>query len=133
MLGEMMLWKILADAVVALHLFIMVFFAVSAALFALGIFKGRRNWQIFYWGVIVLAVGLRVGDWTGLLKSCSLSDLEFMLRRMYDPSESWMREGSLLNAVIYNIAGIQVPEFVFTILWGITAVVIVSSLVLRRK
>ena len=72
-----MIWKILADAVVALHLIIMVFFAVSAVLLALGVFRGRRNWQNIYWGVLVLAVGLRVGDWTGLLKSCSLSDLEF--------------------------------------------------------
>lgn len=128
-----MIWKILADAVVALHLIIMVFFAVSAVLLALGVFRGRRNWQNFYWGVIVLAVGLRVGDWTGLLKSCSLSDLEFMLRRLYDPSESWMRESSLLNTIIYNVAGIQVPEFVFTILWGVIAVVMVGSLILRRK
>ena len=128
-----MIWKILAETVVVLHLGIMLFFAVSAVLLALGVFKGRRNWQIFYWGVIVLAVALRIGDWTGLLESCSITDLEYMLRRMYDPSEIWMREGSLLAAIAYNITGIEVPEFVFTILWGVITVVMVGSLILRRK
>jgi hypothetical protein len=128
-----MIWKILAETVVVLHLGIMLFFAVSAVLLALGVFKGRRNWQIFYWGVIVLAVALRIGDWTGLLESCSITDLEYMLRRMYDPSEIWMREGSLLAAIAYNITGIKVPEFVFTILWGVITVVMVGSLILRRK
>ena len=128
-----MIWKILADAVVALHLFIMGFFAVSAVLLAFGFFRGRRNWQRFYWGVIVLAAFLRIGDWTGLLESCSITDLEYMLRRMHDTSESWMREGSLLAAVTYNITGVEVPEYVFTILWGIIIVVMVSSLILRRN
>ena len=128
-----MVWRILAEIVVVLHLGIMFFFAVSAVLLALGIFRGKRNWQIFYWCVLGLAVVLRVGDWTGLLESCSITDLEYMLRRMYDPSEVWMREGSLLATVAYNITGIEVPEFVFTILWGIIAAVMVSSLIFRRK
>ena len=128
-----MIWRILAEAVVVLHLGIMLFFAVSAVLLALGIFRGRRNWQIFYWCVLGLAVGLRVGDWTGLLESCSITDLEYMLRRMYDTSEVWMRERSLLATVAYNITGISVPEFVFTVLWGIIAAVMVISLIFRRK
>ncbi len=128
-----MIWRILAEIVVVLHLGIMLLFAVSAVLLALGIFRGKRNWQIFYWCVLGLAVVLRVGDWTGLLESCSITDLEYMLRRLYDPSEVWMREGSLLATVAYNITGIEVPEFVFTILWGIIAAVMVSSLIFRRK
>ena len=51
-------WKILADAVMVLHLLLMAFFAVSALLLALGVFKKRRNWQFFYCGVVVLAMGL---------------------------------------------------------------------------
>ena len=128
-----MIWRILAEAVVVLHLGIMLFFAVSAILLALGVFRGRRNWQIFYWCVLGLAVGLRVGDWTGLLESCSITDLEYMLRRMYDTSEVWMRERSLLATVAYNTTGIEVPEFVFTVLWGIIAAVMVISLIFRRK
>jgi hypothetical protein len=128
-----MIWKILAETVVVLHLGIILFFTVSAVLLALGVFRGRRNWQIFYWSVLGLAVGLRVGDWTGLLESCSITDLEYMLRRMYDPSEVWMREGSLLATVAYNTTGIEIPEFVFTVLWGVIAAVMVSSLIFRRK
>ena len=128
-----MVWKILAETVVVLHLGIIIFFTVSAVLLTLGVFRGRRNWQIFYWCVLGLAVGLRVGDWTGLLESCSITDLEYMLRRMYDPSEVWMREGSLLATVAYNTTGIEIPEFVFTVLWGVITAVMVSSLIFRRK
>ncbi len=128
-----MIWRILAETVMLLHLGIMLFFAVSAVLLALGVFRGRLNWQIFYWCVLGLAVGLRIGDWTGVLGSCSITDFEYMLRRMYDPSEVWIRERSLLATIAYNTTGIEIPEFVFTILWGIIAVVMVVSLILRRK
>ncbi len=128
-----MVCKIQAEVVVVLHLGIIIFFTVSAVLLALSVFRGRRNWQIFYWCVLGLAVGLRVGDWTGLLESCSITDLEYMLRRMYDPSEVWMREGSLLATVAYNTTGIEIPEFVFTVLWGVITAVMVSSLIFRRK
>ncbi len=71
-------------------------------LLALGFFKGRRNWQFFYYGVTALAVGLGVMAWKGILQSCPLTDLEYMLRRSYDPSESWMRTRSLLGTIIYK-------------------------------
>lgn len=127
-----MLWKILADGVMGFHLIVMAFFGVSAILLALGIFKGHHNWQFFYWGVIVLATLLRVADWIGLLKSCSLTDLEYILRGLYDPSWSWVRTRSLLGTIIFNFTGVQVPEFIFTIGLGIAIVVMVTSLILRR-
>jgi hypothetical protein len=55
-----------------------------------------------------------------------------MLRRHYDPSESWVRTRSLLGTIIFNISGIKVPEFVFTSAGGIVLAVMISSLVLRR-
>ena len=128
----MMLWRILADAVVGLHLLLMGFFGVSVVLLALGFFKGRHNWQFFYYGVTALAVGLGVAAWKGILQSCSLTDLEYMLRRLYDPSESWMRTRSLLGTLIYNSTRVEVPEFVFTVALVIGIVVMISSLIFRR-
>jgi len=127
-----MLWRILADAVMGLHLLLMGFFAVSVVLLALGFFKGRRNWQFFYYGVTTLVVGLGVAAWTGILKSCSLTDLEYMLRRLYDPSESWMRTRSLLGTIIFDITGVEVPEFAFTIALGVGITVMIGSLLVRR-
>jgi len=98
-----MVWKILADTVMGLHLLLMGFLAVSIVLLAPGFFTGHRNWQFFYCGVIALAIGLAVASWAGLLKSCSLTDLEYTLRRLYDPSESWMRTRSLLGTIIFII------------------------------
>ncbi len=129
---EMMFWRILADAVMGLHLLLIGFFAVSVVLLALGFFKGRRNWQFFYRGVTALALGLGVASWTGILRSCSLTDLEYMLRRFYDPSESWMRTMSLLGTIIFDTTGVEVPEFAFTIALVIGIVVMISSLLFRR-
>ncbi|MFC1965238.1 hypothetical protein ACFLWG_04495 [Chloroflexota bacterium] len=127
-----MIWKILADTVMGLHLLLMGFFAVSVVLLALGFFKGHRNWQFFYCGVTALAISLGVASWVGILKSCSLTDLEYMMRRLYDPSESWMRTRSLLGTIIFDTTGIEVPEFAFTIGLGIGIAVMISSLTLRR-
>ena len=127
-----MLWRILADAVVGLHLLLMGFFAVSVVLLALGFFKGRRNWQFFYCGVIALVAGLGVAAWAGVIRSCSLTDLEYMLRRFYDPGESWMRTKSLLGTIIFSATGVEVPEFAFTIALAVGIVVMISSLILRR-
>ena len=128
----MMLWRILADAVVGLHLLLIGFFAVSVVLLALGFFKGRRNWQFFYCGVTALVVGLGVASWVGVIRSCSLTDLEYMVRRLYDPSDSWMRTGSLLGTIIFNATGVEVPEFAFTIALVVAVVVMIGSLILRR-
>ncbi len=127
-----MLWRILADAVMGLHLLLIGFFAVSVVLLALGFFKGRRNWQFFYYGVTAVVVGLGVAAWVGVLRSCSLTDLEYLLRRLYDPTESWMRTSSLLGTIILNATGVEVPEFAFTIALVVAVVVMISSLILRR-
>jgi len=127
-----MLWRILADAVMGLHLLLMGFFAVSVVLLALGFFKGRRNWQFFYYGVATVAVGLGVAAWMGILKSCSLTELEYVLRRLYDPSESWMRTRSLLGTIIFDFTGVEVPEFAFTIALGVGIAIMIGSLLVRR-
>jgi hypothetical protein len=125
-------WKILADAVMGLHLLVIAFFTVSTALLALGVFKRRRNWRLFYCGVVVLASGLGIASWTEVLKSCSLTDLEYMVRRLYDPSESWMRSRSLLGTIIFDGTGVKVPEFVFTIGLVIGIAVMVGSLLFHK-
>jgi hypothetical protein len=132
MLGGLMNWRILADTVMGIHLLLIGFFAVSVVLLALGFFKGRRNWHFFYYGVTAVAISLGVASWLGILKSCSLTDLEYMLRRLYDPSESWMRTRSLLGTIIFDTTGVEVPEFAFTIGLGIGIAVMISSLILRR-
>ena len=128
----LMIWRILADTVMSLHLLLIGFFAVSVVLVALGFFKGRRNWHFFYCGITALAIGLGVASWVGILKSCSLTDLEYVLRRLYDPSESWMRTRSLLGTIIFDTTGVEVPEFAFTIGLGIGITIMISSLILQR-
>jgi hypothetical protein len=127
-----MLWKILADSVTGLHLILIGFFAVSAVLLATGFFKERRHWQIFYWVFIGLAVGLQAALWTGILKSCPLTNLEYILRRHYDTGESWMRTRSLLATSIYNVTGIAVPEYALSVVMVIGLVVMIISLLMWK-
>jgi len=124
-----MLWKILADVVIGLHLVLIGFFAVSVVLLAAGVFKGRRSWKIFYWVFIVLAVGLQIALSTGILKSCPATDLEYTLRSNYDTSESWMRTRSLVATSIFNVTGIEVPEYALTITMATGLAVMVISLI----
>jgi len=128
----MMLWRILADAVMGLHLLLMGFFALSVVLLAAGFFKGRRGWRLFYYGVVASAAGLGAAAWTGRLRNCPLTDLEYALRRLYDPSDSWMRTRSLLGTVIFDTTGVEVPEFAFTIALVTGIAVMIGSLFLRR-
>jgi len=107
----------------------MVFFAVSAVLLAAGFFKTRRNWKIFYWVFVAAAVSLQVSLSTKILKSCPITDLEYMLRTHYDTSESWVRTKSLLATAIFNVTGVAVPEYTLTITMAVGLVVMVISLI----
>ena len=127
-----MIWKVLAEAVMSLHLLTILFFIVSVVLLAIGFFKGRRNWQFFYYGCTVVALGVAVNNSVGILKSCPLTALEYMLRRNYDPTESWMRTKSLMATVVFNITGAEVPEYIFTIALVTGMVVMISSLAFWR-
>jgi hypothetical protein len=127
-----MVWRILAEGVMSLHLLIIGFVVVSAVLLATGFFKARRNWQYLYYGVIVLALGVAANSWLGMWKSCPFTALEYTLRRQYDPTESWIRTRSILGTVVSNVTGGQVPEYVFTIILGTGIVVMISSLIFWR-
>ena len=104
-----------------------------AIMMACGVFKGKRNWIIFGWVVVVVIVFLRVGDWVGLLPTCSLTDLEYYFREIYAPGGDWFRSRSLLGTVVYNITGFSISETFFTVLWGVVLVMLVVSLIIYRK
>ena len=127
-----MLWRILSEAVMVTHLLLICFLLVSAVLLATGFFKGRRNWQFFYYAVVALALGVVVNNWVKILKQCPLTALEYMLRSQYDPSESWMRTRSLMATVVFNTTGAEVPEYIFTIALVTGIVVMISSLIFWR-
>jgi hypothetical protein len=123
------MWKFLADTITGMHLLLMGFFAVSAVLLATGFFKARRNWKIFYWVFVAGAASLQLALSTKILKSCPVTDLEYMLRSRYDASESWVRSKSLLATAIFNVTGISVPEYTLTIVMATGIVVMIISLI----
>ena len=80
-----MLWRVLAETVMVLHLLIIAFLAVATILLALGIFRRHRNWRYFFYGVVVMALGFGIASSTKILRTCPITDLEYMLRRLYRP------------------------------------------------
>ncbi|HEX7364531.1 MAG TPA: DUF2784 family protein [Dehalococcoidia bacterium] len=123
------MWKFLADTVTGLHLLLIVFFAVSSVLLAAGVFKGHRNWKIFYWIFVAAAVGLQVLLSTKIWKSCPITDLEYWLRSQYDASQSYVRTRSLLATSIHNMTGAVVPEYYLTITMVLGLLGMVISLI----
>ncbi len=126
------MWKFLADTVTGLHLLLIVFFAVSAVLLATGVFKGHRNWKIFYWIFIGGAISLQVLLSSRIWKSCPITDMEYWLRSQYDASENYIRTRSLLATAIYNVTGAAVPEYALTIAMALGLVIMVISLILWK-
>jgi hypothetical protein len=126
------MWKLLADTVTGLHLLLIAFFAVSAILLAAGVFKGHRNWKIFFWAFIGGAIGLQVLLSTRIWKSCPITDFEFWLRSHYDATENYIRTRSLLATTIHNVTGAVVPEYYLTITMSLGLVIMVISLILWK-
>ena len=128
----MALWRILADAIMYLHLSLMILFVFSACILVFSCFRQISfGWLIFYYVVIISAIVMVIAPKLGLTKDCPLTDLEYMLRRLYDPSESWVRTQSLGATVIFNTTGIEVPEVIFTIMGGMGVAAMIASVVVQ--
>lgn len=125
-----MVWEILADTVMGLHLLFMVLAIVYVVLLALGCFKGHRWARFVCYGMIGLAVYVGFVSYTGM--PCPLTEAEHALRRLYDPSEMWIRSRSLLGTLIGNTIRIEVPEFAFTIVLIAGIGIMLGALVTRR-
>jgi hypothetical protein len=129
------LWRVLADVVMYLHILLPLLF-VGVIVFSLIREVGLKWWLLFcimmgLW--LIMEIAPKFG-WT---KNCPLTDLEYSLRRLYDPSESWLRTRSLPATIIFNISGIEVPEYVFTAIFGIitaTAIgIVIIKIIIHKK
>ena len=125
-----MIWKILAEAVMGLHIALMLFALLFAVLLILGFFRGKRWARYLCYAMIAVAIYVGAVSYTGM--SCPLTDAEYALRQLYDPSESWIRSRSLLGTIVVNTTGIVMPEFAFTIVLIAGVGTIVAALVTRR-
>jgi hypothetical protein len=122
-------WRVLADVVMYLHILLPVLFigVVGVSLFK----KVGLQWQLLCYVGIGIWVIMEIAPKFGWTKNCPLTDLEYSLRRLYDPSESWVRTRSLPATVIFNISRIEVPEFIFTVVLGIFLATVVGIVIAR--
>lgn len=129
------MWRVLADMVMYLHILLPVLFilVVGVSLFK----KVGFRWQFLCYVGIGMWVIMELAPKFGWTKNCPLTDLEYSLRRLYDPSESWVRTRSLPATVIFNISRIEVPEFIFTVVWGIFLAtvmgIVIARAIMRRR
>jgi hypothetical protein len=123
-------WRVLADVVMYLHILLPLLF-VGVVVFSLFREVGFR-WRLLSYVVIEAWVIMEIAPKFGWTKNCPLTDLEYSLRRLYDPSESWIRTRSLPATIIFNISRIEVPEFVFTAMFGIIMATVIGIFIARR-
>jgi hypothetical protein len=125
----MNLWRVLPDAVMYLHILLPLLF-VGGIVFSL-IKQVRLRWWLLYCIVMGLWIIMEIAPKFGWTENCPLTDLEYALRRLYDPGESWLRTRSLPATVIFNISGIEVPEFVFTAIFGIIVATTIGIVIVK--
>jgi hypothetical protein len=131
----MSLWRVLADVVMYLHILLPLLF-VGVIVFSL-IREVGLQWWLLFCVMMGLWIIMEIAPKFGWTKNCPLTDLEYSLRRLYDPSESWLRTRSLPATIIFNISGIEVPEYVFTAIFGIitaTAIgIVIIKIIIHKK
>jgi len=123
-------WKVLADIVMYLHVLLPLFF-LGVIIFSLFREIGFK-WQLFFYVAMGVWIIMEVAPQFGWTKNCPLTDLEYWLRRHYDPSEVWVRTRSLPATVVFNLTGINVPEFVFTVIFGVIMATAIGAVIFRR-
>ena len=123
-------WRVLADVVMYLHILLPLLF-VGVVVFSLFREVGFQ-WRLLCYVVMGVWIILEIAPKLGWTKNCPLTDLEYSLRRLYDPSESWVRTRSLPATIIFNISGIEVPEFVFTAIFGIIMATVIGIFIARE-
>jgi hypothetical protein len=125
----MVIWRVLADMVMYLHIFLPLLLVgvVVVSLFREVSFR----WRLLCYVGMGLWVIMEIVPKFGWTKNCPLTDLEYSLRRLYDPSESWVRIRSLPATVIFNISRIEVPEFIFTVVFGVFLATVVGVVIAR--
>ena len=122
-------WRVLADVVMYLHIFLPLLFV---GVVVLSLFREVGfQWRLLCYVVMGVWIIMEIAPKFGWTKNCPLTDLEYSLRRLYDPSESWVRTRSLPATVIFNISGIEVPEFIFTVVFGIFLATVVGIVIAR--
>jgi hypothetical protein len=123
-------WRVLADVVMYLHILLPLLF-VGVVVFSLFREVGFQ-WRLLCYVVMGVWIIMEIAPKFGWTKNCPLTDLEYSLRRLYDPSESWVRTRSLPATIIFNISGIEVPEFVFTAIFGIIMATVIGIFIARE-
>jgi hypothetical protein len=113
-----------------LHVILPLLF-IGAIVFSLFRETGHK-WQLLFYVVMGSWLIMEVAPKFGWNKNCPLTDLEYSLRRLYDPSENWVRAKSLPATITFNITGIEVPEFVFTAIFGIIMATAIGIVIARR-
>jgi hypothetical protein len=123
------IWRVLADVVMYLHILLPV---LLVGVVVVGLFREVGfQWRLLCYVGMGSWVIMEIVPKFGWTKNCPLTDLEYSLRRLYDPSGSWVRTRSLPATVIFNISRIEVPEFIFTVVFAIFLATVVGVVVAR--
>jgi hypothetical protein len=118
-LHSMFLYRLLADAVVAIHLALVGFIVIGMAAILLGIVLGWRWVRNFYFRIIHLAMIAIVVEKSVFGLSCPLTDWEDRLREMAGET---VAQGTFIGRLLHGILFWNVPQsklLIFYYLFGL--------------
>jgi hypothetical protein len=120
----MLLYRILADAVVAIHLALVGFIAIGMMVIVLGIVLKWRWVRNFWFRIIHLAMIVIVVEKTILGTSCPLTDWENQLREMAGET---IREGTFIGRMLHGILFWDISPWILAVaycLFGLAVVLV---------
>ena len=112
-----MVWWLLANVVLTIHVLLFVVIVVGLLLAAIGVLKRYKKVSFVYWSVTIATLISQ------LIPGCQLTTIERWMRHQVDPS--WEREYSSIARTLTNeFLGTDLPDKFFTGLAVILGVVV---------
>lgn len=96
---------LLANAVLGLHVAVLLVLVVGLPFAALGGLRNRPRTAAAFWGLLVVAALWQT------LPSCILTDMERWLRHLVEPA--WDRTISVQRLMVLEVTGVDLREQVF--------------------
>ena len=107
-----MLFWLLADLVLAIHVALFVVLGVGVVLAALGLMRHHRRMNLFFWPTFVISIG-----WAMVPVDCPITELEVWLRQLVEPD--WARPQQLPPTVGEWLTGVALPRRFFMAVGGL--------------
>ena len=107
-----MLFRAVADLVLAFHIALFVVLGTGVILAALGLMRHHQRLNLLFWPALTVSLG-----WAMIPVDCGLTDIESWLRQRVEPD--WTRPLGLPETVTNWLIGVVLPRQFYLALGGL--------------